>query len=176
MLTSETNYSECSYEELLDVLQHIDQDKYHERYQILLLEIDNRKKGIPPKTSFKSKLSTYTDKKNDGVIVKAISELKLNTSRLLKTIFILACISTFLTAILVPQSEGYGDLVATVAFIFLCPFLLVYCIHAIRIGEIEIKIITVKRSESPESFWFGILLYSVLSISILSILFWQTYT
>jgi hypothetical protein len=100
----------------------------------------------------------------------------VNTSRSLKTIFILGCVSTFLTAVLIPQSEGYGNFVATIVFIFLSPFLLVYCIHAFRAGEIEIKSISVKRSDSPRGFWFGIVIYSAFAIFTLSTLFWQAYT
>jgi hypothetical protein len=177
VLTSGPNYSEYSHEELLDCLEHIDQDKYPDRYQILLQQIDNRKNGIQPKTSFESKPSTFTLKKDEGIIVKFIIGLKLNTSRLLKTIFILGCISTLLTAILIPQSEEYyGNFVGLIIFIFLCPFLLVYCIHAIKTGEIEVRSFTVKRSESPGYFWFGILLYLLFSIYILIIMFQRTYT
>ena len=177
VLTSGPNFSEYSHAELLDSLEHIDQDKYPERYQVLLQEIDNRKKGIRPKNSFESKPSNFTIKKSDGVIVKTLIGLKLNTSRLLKTIFILGCISTFLTAIIIPQSEGYyGDFVGLIIFIFLCPFLLVYCIHAIKTGEIEVKQLTVKRSESPGYFWLGIMIYFLFSICILSIFFERTYT
>ncbi|MBG9993329.1 MULTISPECIES: hypothetical protein [unclassified Pseudoalteromonas] len=176
MLTSEPIYSEYSLEELLDCLQHIDQVKYPERYQVLLQEIDNRKKGIPPKVRFSQNPKAQTLKRGDGVIVKLISELKLDTSRLLKTIFILGCTCTLLAFVFTPQAEGYGNFIATIVFLFLCPFLLIYCIHSIKMGEIEIKSITVKRSDSPGGFWFGIFIYATFSTFIMYSLIWQTYT
>ena len=100
----------------------------------------------------------------------------MNTSRLLKTIFILGCVFTLLAFVFTPRIEGYGDFVATIAFLFLCPFLLVYCLHAVKNGEIEIKSITVKRSESPEGFWCGIVMYAAFSIFTLCTLIWQAYT
>lgn len=175
MLTYEPNYSEYTLEELLDVLEHIDRDKYHQRYQTVLKEIDNRNKGIPPNTSPKCQSSVDAVKCDDNVVIKAIANLKLNTSRLLKTIFILGCIVTFLVFLFTPQSEEFGDFVATIVFLFLGPFLLVYCIHAVKTGEVEIKSITVKRTDSPGCFWFGIFTYATFSICILCTLIWQTY-
>lgn len=100
----------------------------------------------------------------------------MNTSRLLKIIFILGCLATLLGLVFTPQTDGYGDFVATIVFIFLCPFLLVYCVHAVKNGEIEVKSITVKRSESPSGFWFGIFIYATFSIFTLCTLIWQAYT
>jgi hypothetical protein len=100
----------------------------------------------------------------------------VNTSRLLKTIFILGCLATLTALVFTPQSEGYGNFVAKIFIIFLCPFLLVYCVHAIKNGEIELSSITVKRSESPAGFWFGIAIYATFSIFTLYTLIWQTYT
>jgi len=176
VFTSEPNYSQYTHEELLDVLEHIDRDKYHHRYQIVLKEIDNRNKGISPKTSSKCKSPISSVKNDDNVVIKAITNLRLNTSRLLKTIFLLGCIFTFLAFVFTPQSEGFGDFVAFIVFLFLSPFLLVYCLHAVKTGEIEIKAITVRRSESPGCFWLGIVTYATFSIFVLFTLIWNTYT
>ena len=176
MFTSEPIYSQYTHEELLDVLEHIDRDKYHHRYQTVLKEIDNRNKGICPKTSFMCKSSIDSVKNDDNVVIKAITNLRLNTSRLLKTIFLLGCIFTFLVFVFTPQYGGFGDFVAIIAFLFLCPFLLVYCIHAVKTGEIKVKSITVKRCESPGCFWFGIVIYATFSIFVLCTLIWNTYT
>ncbi|KTG20806.1 hypothetical protein AUR67_09575 [Pseudoalteromonas sp. XI10] len=73
MFTSEPNYSQYTHEELLDVLEHIDRDKCHHRYQIVLKEIDNRNKGISPKTGSKCKSPISSVKKDDNVVIKAIT-------------------------------------------------------------------------------------------------------
>lgn len=176
MFNSEPNYSQYTHEELLDVLENIDREKYHHRYQSVLIEIDNRNKGAPPKISCMCKSSIDSVKNDDNVVIKAITNLRLNTSRLLKTVFLLGCIFTFLVFLFTPQSEGFGDFVAIIALLFLYPFLLVYCIHAVKTGNIKVKSITVKRSESPGCFWFAIVIYATFSIFVLCTLIWNTYT
>ena len=142
----------------------------------LLKQATNKHLKLDYKQLALFRYATHYSQTVSSHLSEALGILSLNTSRLLKTIFILGCTSTFLTAILIPLTEGYGDFVATVVFIFLCPFLLIYCIHAFKIGEIEIKSFTVKRSDSPGGFWFGIVIYSTFAISVLSIMFWRTYT
>ncbi|KMT64950.1 hypothetical protein XM47_11565 [Catenovulum maritimum] len=100
----------------------------------------------------------------------------MNTSRLLKTIFSLGCVTTLLALVFTPKSEGYGEFIATVFFVFLCSFLLVYCLHALKNGEIEVKSITVKRTESPVVFWFWVVIYAIFSIFTLCTLILQAYT
>jgi hypothetical protein len=100
----------------------------------------------------------------------------LKYSRLLKTVFIIGCVATISAAILAPKLEGYGDFVAQIFLVSLSLLSLTYCLYAFNAGEVEVKGVSSKRSESPGYYWFGMLIYLSFSIAMLSITFVQLYT
>lgn len=100
----------------------------------------------------------------------------MNHSRLLKTTAVIGVGATICAAIIAPQVEGYSDFVSLIAFVSLSLFLLVYCLYAFKAGEIEVRGFVSKKEESPKLYWFGMLIYLVFSVAILSISFHQQYT
>lgn len=104
------------------------------------------------------------------------SVFTINLPRLLKTIFVLGCVTTLLVALLVPKYEGYGDIVAIPFLVFLSSFLFVYSFHAYDVGEVEIQQFTVKQKESPNLYWCMLILYFISSITFLVVMFWHAYT
>lgn len=69
-----------------------------------------------------------------------------------------------IAAFVTPQTEGYGNSVASVAVLALSGHWLTHNVIAFRFNQIDLKGFVVKRDDKPSTFWLALFAKAVFSI------------